>query len=927
MIQTPHTLVNLPVSLHASQSKTFAADVHTLVGSRKRKRPELAVALDHEGVNIYDIRSSRLSTSYSVSPQCSFTCPPSSVRRRPNGPEPALRLTYCSVKDPKPRIQCFAEKYETASQQGSQISSSALNIKGSSSPVVHLEALSENDDEKELGNAGVLVVHENSEVRWLSQNLEREKWKAVAVQGVAESGIAPKAQVEYGVVLESRQAQKSLLRSREDVVAILEANTGMALGKEGLKLLLLITRNQAPSADEALHLRVFSLKLGAPTKDVISSTSTKPLQEIISFPLPEPDNLRPPGGNSMFAFHSASGVLHQYSEGAIAQYDLTGSSPRLSHYMHTGPNSITSCLRLSNSTVMTTSSTSISVLDMQYRSVQDSLLFHPQNDTSSNPSQSTLLGQHATAGAHLLSYYAPLNLAVAILGRKLVAYHVESPELHSSGIRKRKRRGLLADSIGRGIKSTQPLHSQNSATRNVPNALGSYLPSSRILGDQWESMIATMDRYIMQKDVEGFEKFMASQPIFSKTVVEVRDDLDQFAVPMKFNTIDRRIILYLLSKIFTLDPDTLAGLNGGHGAHVNLRISFFTPKLFQWLVGGGGFTGQMVEASLRDRGSLLQIDRLPVGAFVRALADFDTSLETLSLVLESSSHVDVEEVIYALGMVTRILQTPSSPDGTELITNGENGVQGDPDEAMQLTTPTATSDVEEVPSTARDGSTAQALFGMCLTRLNAFHDAQVTKALRRHSSKDGLISLVHLLRMELARSGWLSHYMDDEYAPIVSEDQAEDKLSILAKVLNCVVDAIGTGGWIAGNASAGDLMETEDTIIYMKAEVSAALEGIEEATYMKGLLGEILLFGKSVSTQPKPPKVSDASQIPHKVKPITIPLGSIQENILPLGLKAPQGVSQTKVGAGGEIQERSKRDIGRLKSKMVGKYSFERIII
>lgn len=57
MIQTPHTLVNLPVSLHASQSKTFAADVHTLVGSRKRKRPELAVALDHEGVNIYDVHS------------------------------------------------------------------------------------------------------------------------------------------------------------------------------------------------------------------------------------------------------------------------------------------------------------------------------------------------------------------------------------------------------------------------------------------------------------------------------------------------------------------------------------------------------------------------------------------------------------------------------------------------------------------------------------------------------------------------------------------------------------------------------------------------------------------------------------------------------------------------------------------------------
>lgn len=56
MIQTPYTLANLPVSLHASQGKTFAADVHAVVGSKKRKRSELAVAIDHEGVNIYDVQ-------------------------------------------------------------------------------------------------------------------------------------------------------------------------------------------------------------------------------------------------------------------------------------------------------------------------------------------------------------------------------------------------------------------------------------------------------------------------------------------------------------------------------------------------------------------------------------------------------------------------------------------------------------------------------------------------------------------------------------------------------------------------------------------------------------------------------------------------------------------------------------------------------
>lgn len=793
--------------------------------------------------------------------------------------------------------------------------------------MVYLEALSENDDEEEHGNAGVLVVHENSQVRWLSQSLEREEWKAVALPGVAESGIAPKAQVEHAVVLDIRQAQKSLLKSRQDVLAILGVNGGAVPEEEDLKLLLLITRNQAPGADEALHLHVFSLRLGKPTKGAFSATSAKPLQEVMSLTLPEPDNFRLLSGDSTLAFHSASGVLHQYSAKAIAEYDLTGSSPRLSYYMQTGPNSITSCLRLSNSTVMTTSSTSISVLDMQYRSVQDSLSLYTQSDTTSSLPQSILPGKHATAGTHLLSYYAPLNLAVAIQGRKLVAYHVGALELHSSGNKKRKRGGLLADSIGRGMKSAQPLYSQDSATRNIPIALGSYLPSSRIQGDQWESVRAKMDRYFVEKNVKDFEKFMASQPTFSEIVIEVKDDYDPFAVPRKSTTNDRRMILYLLSKIFTLDADTPAVPKEGQGAHLKLRISFFVPKLFQWLVGSGDFAAQQVEASLKHGGALSSTDRLPVGAFVQALADFDTSLETLSLVFKSPVQLDVEEVIHALRLVVRILQTSSITDETSLITNGDNGVRTDPDEAMQLTTFMATQDAEVSPSATADGSTAKSLFEMCLFRLNAFHDSQVSKALRQHLSKDGLISLIHLLRMELARSGWLSHYTDDEYAPVASVDQAEDQLCIIAKILNCVIDAIGTGGWIAGNASAGDFMETEDTITYMKAEISAALEGIEEATYMKGLLGEILLYGKSLSTQPKAPKVSDASQTPHKVKPITIPLGSIQDSFLPLGLKAPQGVSQTKVGAGGEIQERSQRDIGRLKSKMVGKYSFERIII
>lgn len=56
MIQAPYTLAKLPLPPHASQGKTLAADVYTVAGSKKRKRSELAVAVDYEGINIYDVQ-------------------------------------------------------------------------------------------------------------------------------------------------------------------------------------------------------------------------------------------------------------------------------------------------------------------------------------------------------------------------------------------------------------------------------------------------------------------------------------------------------------------------------------------------------------------------------------------------------------------------------------------------------------------------------------------------------------------------------------------------------------------------------------------------------------------------------------------------------------------------------------------------------
>jgi hypothetical protein len=56
-IQAPTVIAALPRPIDRSSGRYVASDVHSgNRGSRKRKRTELAVGIDGEGLSIYDVR-------------------------------------------------------------------------------------------------------------------------------------------------------------------------------------------------------------------------------------------------------------------------------------------------------------------------------------------------------------------------------------------------------------------------------------------------------------------------------------------------------------------------------------------------------------------------------------------------------------------------------------------------------------------------------------------------------------------------------------------------------------------------------------------------------------------------------------------------------------------------------------------------------
>lgn len=54
-IEEPYTIATLPRPLDQEHGRIHPATVSSLSGSRKRKRHEIAVGVDGEGVNIYNV--------------------------------------------------------------------------------------------------------------------------------------------------------------------------------------------------------------------------------------------------------------------------------------------------------------------------------------------------------------------------------------------------------------------------------------------------------------------------------------------------------------------------------------------------------------------------------------------------------------------------------------------------------------------------------------------------------------------------------------------------------------------------------------------------------------------------------------------------------------------------------------------------------
>ncbi|GAQ06051.1 hypothetical protein ALT_3372 [Aspergillus lentulus] len=916
-LQPPSVLAQLPRPLHASTGKTQVGEVYSLADSKKRKRYEVVVAVDGEAVNIYNIQTPKLVTSYAVPPQSSFSCRPCSVRRKLTKKSVVKRQTFVAVDRPGREIKAFVEEIGGTGSSAPVISSSSFSVSDSSSPTVFVgivpTAPTEDDEQDSFD---VLTVHQDGLVRRLTSDLKTQRW---SVNHTEISKLRSTHEVNSCFVVDFDDAKKYLFKRRQDLVAMALGDlTDSGVDEPSVLVLVSHPTGSKQIALSDVQVQIFSVPSNTPSEGRILDESQK-LRHLQTITLPDIDEHKTFDGSSLqWYFHPGSAGLNLSFEKGFVNIDLSQYAPTVTTRFILEDESFSSLMRISPQSVIAAGKSIVALFDTQYQSIQRSIAV---DSVPSGGSKSRTV---------FVSYFTKLGVAVAIKGNALFAFDLSSSISSLNSSLKRPRDGLLIDAIGRGIGSPA-FQSDAPSKKNRTEYMASLGLTSAEHVSKWEEFTQKVEEYANSKDSAAFDDAV----------------LDYFgvgspkALPAAQHYVNPEMVLFLLSKIFSLrearNKDKLSATSDSC-----LTIGIWPEMTCRWLIQLGHFCLSSVEIALRRVQKPHILPPLPTGSFTQAVIDSDRSLHHFIDVLQGSVLLNADELAYALKVLLTMARSHSMvlEEATKSVTND--------DENSSHTS-------KEVTLHNAEASLQDIFIGFNTT-LQKIHNQPfptIVSSFRSALSRSELLSIVHHLRLCLATGGYTSRFTENPPSPF-SPEQTTPSLSLdtITNLLNAAVDAIGPSGWISAagidDASTRDL----DLIADMKSEISAALAGVEEATYLKGILREYLRFTNSfahlsakgetgdVAKQAKSQKTSSGLVRYEKLNGADLMVFGLPEGdegydidasgkMLPLSLKAPTtDVSKTKVKKStGEVKTRSSREIGYLRRKAAGKYSFERLLV
>ncbi|KAH7041534.1 uncharacterized protein B0I36DRAFT_312978 [Microdochium trichocladiopsis] len=948
-IQKPYVLASLPRPVDPTTGRYVVGNVFgSLPGSRKRKRSELAIGTDGDSMNIYDVSSSRLVTSYPIPPQSSFSCPAYSVRCRVPESRDVTRYTYVATRDaPENTITLFKDYVDASGKTTATTKTLAL---GAGSPVIFLTRTSTTADEEE-----VLLVRTNGEVISLDPETLQKKWQSppsTLKHGLEPASLKEDLEIEFCSSVPVADVVQGLFKGNTASFSLFPAST---LTKDSpTEVLVLVSRSSSQRhihVAGALPSKQNSLGLG----QKIAAVHVAPLQT---------SYVRSPGqAKPQYHLDARAGHLLELANDVLSTYDLTLSTPRPANTIEL--EDATSFLRLTQTSLLSSANSQLDIYNPLYRSLQSSTPLEIENNANVS-----------TQKIALVSYFSKIELAIAIVDSSLVAIQLEAPKART---KKRRAEGLLVDSLGRGISNKERHQNLTSFRVPKPSAFANYLPGSLKdnYWDTWKAEEAQADKLLAENNIVAFETLLA--PKFSIKILDESqvngaaqaDDVAAGSSPAgltwrwprtreSYHYADRRWILYGISRAFSWNSE----LAGGDDTVPQLTCQLPQSNLVYYLVDAGHLTLSNVKAAFRESlGHSGKSDAHIAEQLVQRLADLDPSLELLTAYI-SATTLNAVELLIAVRTLMRsleLVQDPRQPP-PKLLTDGSVEQEEKTEAIEQMEIDSLEAQVERAESYLNgDGGIRGSGLSVAFAKLANCPAVATIKTLRATFKPEEILSLIYLLRVELVKGAWTSRYLD-----VTDFEQNEDLdappdniIKLIADLLGRCVDSLGPGGWLLNDAIlAGD--ESGDFISSLKLEVSAALEGLEEAVYLRGIVGETVKYAEAaaaVAHLTTAPASTSSTTTPQAAtnestdgargdegaaiisatnavgkastaKPLALHIREPGSEALPLGLKTKQqAVTTTKIVSGGEILKRSSRETGHLRSQQVGPYSLERIAI
>ncbi|KAK0128374.1 hypothetical protein ONS95_000345 [Cadophora gregata] len=874
------------------------------------------------------VSSSRLITSYALPPQSSFTCPPSSLRTRVSKTK-VERRTYVSTRGSQSGLTLFHETTDGLEPPTSSIKTSAISH--SQRPIIYLGTITATRSSGSSANTtDLLVVKEDGEVQCYDGDSLEEKWSSPAAALSRDASVPMnRLKVEFAQLTNAFSASQGILKGRQDVLAMFPQE----VEEDGFnpEILMMISWS-SETKSRILHVVNLPRRSAAFAKGMKYSVESLLAVEI---PSGSADIVTKP----LFTIQVSAGILQQLHGDALTTFDLSDTLPKQQNKITS--TDAQSFLRLSNTAIMISSKNSIAVYNPKFQSRLASVGLDISSEDSLKRKRTgdELQEKGPSHVCKFVSYFPKLATAMAIVDNDLVGIQIEGQQDRHG---RSRTAGLLIDSLGCAAKEqSRPGRDGAVGSKKAKLSgmvtLDSFLPGTMGLGQPWVQNIAELEDLFARGDCveskfdEKIEMHLGAdwseKTRMTKTektnamdVSSNGDIIKKPATKRKFPPadVDRRWISYALSKIFTWTASE-------GGVEPSLSISFYPLNTFMWLTSNGYMTVANIEAALRSSGT--SVASIPPGQLVKTLVEIDPDMDLLYAVV-AKNYLAAPELLHAIRNLMKSLGLLGDNPGTKgLLTNEDDVDLANVDVEMQVEQ--AEKDLALAEYQLGPGSgTRGAALSLALTKLYSCPSDDVTIALQTILSSQEIVCLIYLLRFELARGGWTSRYTDslEQLEMVDDDDIQENAIILIASLLNNCIDAVGTVGWLSGEARLADddLFEAEELIASLKLEVSAALEGIEEAVYLKGVISELVKyadsFHRALPSQSKDSKKGSDG-------PIVLPSDDQDIRALPISLKAEKQISLLKIGAGGAVHKRTARDIGFLKSQKVGKYSRERIIL